>query len=90
MAHEQPVLPPASACVVPEIGPVAVDEMLVANRHDQMPTVTVVSGCVCCSGAVDLVAALEALADWADDRLKCLCTVPCVLPQPVLVSGLLW
>ena len=45
------------------------DELLVANRHDEMPTVSVVSGCVCCTGAVDLVAALEALADWADHRL---------------------
>lgn len=58
------------AVIENELGPVAVDEQLVANRHDQMPTMTIVSGCVCCSGAVDLVAALEAIGEWADDRLK--------------------
>jgi len=58
------------AVIENEFGPVAVDEQLVANRHDQMPTLTVVSGCVCCSGAVDLVAALEAIGEWADERLK--------------------
>ena len=52
------------AVVENEIGSVPVDDALVANTHDGA-TLTVTSSCVCCSGAVDLIAALEALAAFA-------------------------
>ena len=47
------------AVIENELGPVPVDSLLVANTHEAMPVFSIANGCVCCSGAVDLVAALE-------------------------------
>eukprot|EP00928_Gymnodinium_smaydae_P042864 TRINITY_DN28831_c0_g3_i1.p1 TRINITY_DN28831_c0_g3~~TRINITY_DN28831_c0_g3_i1.p1 ORF type:complete len:405 (+),score=38.98 TRINITY_DN28831_c0_g3_i1:187-1401(+) len=54
------------AVIENEIGALSVDGALVANRHDD-GFIELTNGCICCSGEVDLIGALEALVRrWGD------------------------
>ena len=55
------------AVIENELGALSVDGLLVANGHADT-VVELPGGCLCCSGAVDLVAALEALVQRHHQR----------------------